>query len=161
MRTMRLLAATLVLATAASPAAAQHWTRSWSASPMPVRSGPDQQALALHDQTLRQVVRLSSGGSRLRLRLSNEFSPLDTNIGAVHVALLDAQGNVVPGSDREVGFGGQTALFIPAAAPLLSDPIDLPVKPLSRLQISIYFSGDVPRPTIHERPDVTSDTSPA
>jgi lysophospholipase L1-like esterase len=160
MRTMRLLAATLALATAASPAAAQHWTRSWSASPQAVRSGPDQQALALHDQTLRQVVRLSSGGTRLRLRLSNEFSPLDTNIGAVHVALVDAKGVVVPGSDRVVRFGGQTALFIPAAAPMLSDPIDLPVAPLSRLQVSIHFSGDVPRPTIHERPEASLWVAP-
>jgi lysophospholipase L1-like esterase len=160
MRTMRLLAATLALATTASPAAAQHWTRSWSASPMPVRSGPDQQALALHDQTLRQVVRLSAGGTRLRLRLSNEFSPLDTNIGAVHVALVDAAGNVVPGSDRVVRFGGQTALFIPAAAPMLSDPIDLPAAPLSRLQVSIHFSGDVPRPTIHERPEASLWVAP-
>ncbi|MEP9360399.1 SGNH/GDSL hydrolase family protein [Sphingomonas sp. KR3-1] len=157
---MRLLAAALVFAATASPAAAQHWTRSWSASPMPVRSGPDQQALALHDQTLRQVVRLSAGGNRLRLRLSNECSPLDMDIGAVHVALVDAKGNVVPGTDRVVRFGGQAALFVPAGAPLLSDPIDLPVAPLSRLQVSIHFSGDVPRPTIHERPEASLWVAP-
>jgi lysophospholipase L1-like esterase len=159
MRTIRLLAATLLLATT-SPAAAQHWTRSWSASPQAVRSGPDQAALALHDQTLRQTVRLSAGGPRLRLRLSNEFSPLDTTIGAVHVALVDAKGNMVSGSDREVRFGGQAALSIPAAAPLLSDPIDLRVAPLSRLRVSIHFAGDVPRPTIHERPEASVWVAP-
>lgn len=160
MRSTRLLAATLALATTTSPALAQHWTRSWAASPQAVRSGPEQAALALHDQTLRQVVRLSVGGARLRLRLSNEFSPLDTTIGAVHVALVDARGKRVPGSDRVVRFSGQTGTVLPAAAPMLSDPIDLRVAPLSRLEVSIHFAGDLLRPTIHERPEATIQVAP-
>lgn len=158
-RPARLLAA-LFLAAGAQPSAAQTWARSWAASPQAVRSGPEQAALALRDQTLRQVVRLSIGGDRLRLRLSNEFSPLDTTIGAVHVALVDAKGNKVPGSDRVVRFSGQSGTIIPSAAPLLSDPIDLRVAPLSRLQVSIHFAGELLRPTIHERPEATIWVAP-
>ena len=41
----------------------------------------------LKDSTVRQVVRLSSGGNRIRVRLSNEMTDTPVRIGAVTVAL--------------------------------------------------------------------------
>jgi hypothetical protein len=45
------------------------------------------------------------------------------------------------GSDRTVSFEGRRAITIPAGAPLLTDPIDLPVRALDRLVISSYLPG--------------------
>ena len=57
------------------------------------------------DQTIRQVVRLSTGGRTLRIRLTNEYGAAPVTIGAVHVALASGNGGIVAGSDRVVTFG--------------------------------------------------------
>ena len=98
----------------------------------------------LGNVTVRQVVRVSQGGSRLRLRFSNENSAEALPLGAVHVGAADADGRIVPGSDRVVTFNGHTSVVLPAAAPLLSDPIDLPTHALEKLYISTYLPGAVP-----------------
>jgi lysophospholipase L1-like esterase len=95
--------------------------------------------------TIRQLVRVSVAGKRIRLRFSNESSPDTLALGAVHVGLAGPDGQVVAGSDRVVTIDRRGSVLMPAGAPLLSDPIDLPVKALDRLVISIHVPGAVPR----------------
>ncbi|HTV78368.1 MAG TPA: SGNH/GDSL hydrolase family protein [Steroidobacteraceae bacterium] len=97
----------------------------------------------LNNITVRQVVRLSQGGERLRLRFSNENSAEVLALGAVHVGEAAADGAVVAGSDRAVTFGGQSSVVLPASAPTLSDAIDLPTHALEKLYISIHLPGPV------------------
>jgi hypothetical protein len=63
----------------------------------------------------------------------------------VHVGLAGPDGSVLPGSDRIVTFDGRPAITIPAGSPLLTDPVDLPVKALDRLVISTYLPGPAAR----------------
>lgn len=98
----------------------------------------------LRNVTVRQVVRVSQGGPRLRLRFSNENSAADLPLGAVHVALAGVDGTVVPGSDHVVTFDGQNSVIVPAGAPVLSDPVELATQPLTKLYISTYLPGSVP-----------------
>ena len=73
---MRLLGLWLSLFVA-TPAAAQHWTRSWAAAPSGAGDAVAHAPLpALADRTLRQVVRVSIGGAKLRVLLSNEESAM-------------------------------------------------------------------------------------
>ena len=95
----------------------------------------------LVDVTTRQVVRVSAAGSAVRLRLSNEGGVDPLAIGAVHVGLAGPDGSVLPGTDRVVTFAGLPGTNIPAGAPLLSDPVALPVKALDRLAVSLYAPG--------------------
>jgi lysophospholipase L1-like esterase len=97
----------------------------------------------LSNVTVRQVVRLSAGGKRLRIRLSNENGADALTLGAVHVGKVGPDGSIVPGTDRAVTFGGQANVTAPASSPILSDPIDLPTQDLDRLAISIYVPGEV------------------
>ena len=119
------------------------WVESWAASPQfPVDPVIGSNAFSFSDQTLRQVVRLSTGGSALRIRLSNEYGTAPLTLGAVHVALSNAAGGIVPGSDHVVTFnGGQGGVVIPASAPALSDPVAFPVAGLTSLAVSIYVPG--------------------
>jgi lysophospholipase L1-like esterase len=94
--------------------------------------------------TVRQVVRVSQGGSRLRLRFSNENGADDVPLGAVHVAQAGLDGMIVPGSDRIVTFSGQPSTILPAGAPVLSDPLNLTTHALEKLYISTYLPGAVP-----------------
>jgi lysophospholipase L1-like esterase len=109
---------------------------------------------------LRQVVRISSGGARIRLRLSNEMSVQPLVVGAVHVALAAENGATVPGSDRVVTFNGGQGATIPGRAPMLSDPIALPVRPLTRLAISIHLPQGAPDATVHSYSAATGWTAP-
>jgi lysophospholipase L1-like esterase len=97
------------------------------------------------DATVRQLVRVSTGGKQIRLRLSNEGSAGVLPVAAVHVAEAGTDGGIVPGTDHVVTFDGNAGVTIPASAPLLSDPVPMQVKSLDRLVISIHLPGPVPR----------------
>ena len=56
------------------------------------------------NQTLRQIVRASLGGSRLRVVLSNTFGSAPLTIGAAHIALRESDEPVV--EDRHLEPGG-------------------------------------------------------
>lgn len=154
-----LISATLLLALASAPAQAQSWSRSWMAAPLVSRTAPEKRP-DLSDRTLRQVVRISTGGDRIRLRLSNEMSTQPLLLGAVHVALAGANGETLPGTDRVVTFNQAQGATIPARAPLLSDPIAMPVKPLARLAISIHLPQGAPDATVHSYSAATGWTAP-
>ncbi|MFX8199474.1 SGNH/GDSL hydrolase family protein, partial [Acinetobacter baumannii] len=86
-----------------------------------------------------QIVHTSAGGGQLRLRLSNEFGTAPVIVGPVHVALSAGGSRILPNSDRTVTFGGKATTTLYAGAPLISDPIDLPVAPLSDVAISLFL----------------------
>jgi lysophospholipase L1-like esterase len=89
--------------------------------------------------TVRQIVRLSAPALRVRIRLSNEFGLTPMTLGAVHIAQLAEGGSIIPGSDHVVTFSGQRSVSIPAAAPMLSDPIEWRLPSLTRLAVSIFL----------------------
>jgi lysophospholipase L1-like esterase len=120
---------------------AADWVQTWGVAPLPPSKalGPLPETPSFHNQTLRQTVRVSLGGTQIRIRFTNEYGTKPLLIGRARIAVADDKGNPVPGTEREVLFSGKPSTTIPAAAPYLSDPIDLPVKALSSLSISIYL----------------------
>jgi lysophospholipase L1-like esterase len=141
----------LAFATGAT-AADLGWATSWGASPQAptAASGPFPGSPTFHDQTTRQVVRISGGGRQVRIRFTNEYGTAPLTIGAAHVALAaPAGGAIQPGSDHVLTFGGKPTATIPAGAPLLSDPVDFAVPALSKLSISLYLPGQVAACTCH------------
>jgi len=146
-----------------APAIAQHWARSWAAAPqVPLddRPIPD-----LSNSTIEQVVRLSRGGTQIRLRISNEMSKSPLRIDRVDVAQLDIAGLAIPGSRRTVRFSAQEQLWLPAYAPMISDPVPIPVGRLSRLLIRIHLQDGSAEPTVHVNAAATTrivrDSKPA
>src|SRR5262245_42110186 len=113
------------------------WLQTWGAAPLPPTPamGPFPASPALSDQTVRQFVRVSAGGKRIRLRLTNEFGSKPLRVGAVRVALADDKGAARPGTGHPVRFAGETSVVIAPGAPSLSDPVDLPVAAPSSLSI--------------------------
>lgn len=133
---------------AATPAGAGTWIASWTASPEASWGEdfalPTGTPATIGDQTLRQLVRLSLGGRRVRLQLSNEYGSEPLVIGAAQVAPASA-----PGRGRTVTFGGQPGVVVPPGAPVLSDPVELEVAPLASLAISLYLPKPTPTRTFH------------
>jgi lysophospholipase L1-like esterase len=137
---------------AAADKAANDWIVTWAASPQPVWE-PDFFApvgipRTLVNQTVRQIARVSVGGHRMRVVLSNEYGNQPLTIGAAHVALA-GPGSSTTGSDRTLTFSGQTSVTLPPGAPAVSDPVDIDVAPLSSLAVSLYVPGVAPATTWH------------
>jgi lysophospholipase L1-like esterase len=143
--------ACLLALSVCSPGVAAEWVQTWGAAPLPPTQamGPFPATPEFTNQTIRQTVRISVGGSKLRLRLTNEHGSKPLVLGAVRVALADEKGEVQKGSERVVLFSGQPNASVPVGAPYLSDPIDLPVRALSSLSISMYLPEDTGQCTCH------------
>ncbi len=124
----------------AAPAQAR-WITSWSMAPLPPSAamGPFPATPAFENVTLRQTVRISAGGAKLRVRLTNAFGDRPLAIGAARVALLAADGSEVPGGSRWLSFGGARSGVVPMGSPFVSDEVDLAVPALAKLAISLYL----------------------
>ncbi|WP_442583191.1 SGNH/GDSL hydrolase family protein [Mesorhizobium sp. ASY16-5R] len=143
-------------ATPVVPARAQeagNWIGTWSASPQPIWAPgflfPTNIPETLRDKTFRQSARISVGGNRVRIVLSNAFGASPVVIGEARVALAGTGAATLEASDRAVTFGGRTSATIPPGAPIISDPIDLPVQPLASLSISLFLPEETSPNTFH------------
>ncbi|MGY1502846.1 SGNH/GDSL hydrolase family protein [Streptomyces sp. QTS52] len=137
--------------TVADPAGtAPHWVDTWTSMPqltepgnMPPAPFTGERAV-LVDTTLRQTVRVSVGGERVRLRFSNAFGTTPLPLTAVTVALpLDNRAGasaVEPGTLREVTFAGRRSTTVPAGAQVVSDPLDFGLRPATDLTVTTYLA---------------------
>lgn len=128
--------------------AGEPWCATWGTAP----AGPPPAASTqtFTDQTLRLVVRTSIGGSRVRVRLSNEMGSTLLRIGAAGIGLRASGATLVAGSGRELRFGGKPSAAIPAGAALLSDPVALALPAQADVAVSLYLPGSVLATTIHD-----------
>ena len=115
-----------------------HWVGTWAAAPAPAEG-----IAGFTNQTIRMHPRISIGGDRLRVRLSNAYGTRPLAIGAAAIALRDKGPASVAGSSRALRFGGQPSAVIAAGAVLLSDPVELAVPPLADLAVSFHLPGEV------------------
>jgi lysophospholipase L1-like esterase len=125
------------------------WIATWAASPQPAAPDPEEPLLNLEDQTVRERVRVSIGGARICLRLSNEYGSAPLLIGAATVAAAKDPASVRPGTIQTVTFGGRKSVAIPAGAMVLSDPVAFPMTYGREISISLYFPKRVATPTLH------------
>ncbi|WP_129844072.1 SGNH/GDSL hydrolase family protein [Streptomyces sp. RFCAC02] len=137
-------------ATAHSGTGGRHWVNIWTAMPQLTEPGNmppapfTQENLVLDDTTLRQTVRVATGGDDgIRLRFSNAFGGAALPITAVSVArpLGGRAGTdaVEPGSTVPVTFSGRESISVPVGAQVVSDPIDLRVAAGTDLSVSVYL----------------------
>ncbi|MFT4074449.1 MAG: SGNH/GDSL hydrolase family protein [Asticcacaulis sp.] len=124
--------------------AAPKWIPTWYASPEP--SGVD---VKIADKTLRQIVRISAGGSSVRLRLSNAYGAAPLKLEDIRVAKRLTGSRIDPASDNAVTFNGRATVTIAPGAYVLSDPLPLKVAADSDLAISLYVP-EAPLATVHD-----------
>jgi len=103
----------------------------------------------LHFQTVRLIVHVSAGGSKVRIRLSNTFASEPIVIGAAHIARRTSGADIDPGSDRALTFRAHPSATIPAGGMVTSDPADLSVRALSDLTVSLFFPEPARATTAH------------
>ncbi len=141
-----------------APARDTRWIATWGSSQMIAEGDnalPADRAGAI---TLRQVVRVSAGGERVRIRLSNAFGTRPLAIGGARLAR-----SVAPGTPRIEGgvrltFSGHGDAVIPAGAEIYSDPVALRVAAGADLAVSLYLPDAASPQTGHPGSRATSFT---
>jgi lysophospholipase L1-like esterase len=97
----------------------------------------------LAGNTLRQALRVSIGGSRLRVRWSNEYGQAAMVIRAARLARSFGGGAIDPATDRALTFGGAPGVSIPAGHVAVSDPVAFELDSMADVALTVSF-GDVP-----------------
>jgi lysophospholipase L1-like esterase len=135
-----------------------HWVVSWGASPSlpPDEAQLRKKGLEFNNQTLREIVHLSIGGSAVRIRFSNVFGRQSLEIGSAHLALRASDSAILPSSDRALTFGGAPGVTVPPNAVVLSDPVQFAAPAESDLAISIFVPHGANAAGIHYLAQQTS-----
>ena len=124
----------------------------WGASPSPQLADEAQMRaahLVFSNQTLREIVRVSIGGSTVRVRLSNAHNRATVNVGAAHLALRAQESAITPGSDRVLTFSGRPNLVLPPDAVAISDPVTLEIPAGSDVAVSLFIPGNAMAGGVH------------
>jgi lysophospholipase L1-like esterase len=133
------------------------WIGTWATSAQPFLPG----ALETYqNQTLRLIVHTSAGGAHVRIKISNTYGDTPLFIGGAHIGRRSAGADIDPTSDRPLTFGSHSSIAVPAHAVAESDPVNLNVRPLSDLAISLFLPKATKATTSHALALQTSYLSP-
>lgn len=128
------------------------WVGSWAAAVTEGNATGSTNA-GFVDQSVRSIVRVSVGGDRVRIRLSNIYGRQAVQVGGATVAEPDtatpALSDVDPASVRQLTWGGATSATMRAGTELLSDPVDLDVADQQDLVVTAYFPTPTGPTTFH------------
>ncbi len=147
--------------TTTSVAAADKWVGTWATAQQSPALGFGDVPPVFNDQTLRQIVQVSIGGSELRVRFSNVMGSQPLTIDAASVAKRDTEATIADETLRTLSFGGSASVTIPDGAFVLSDPVLLDVQAFDELAISLYLANETTVNTLHRRALQTNYVSSA
>jgi len=121
------------------------WVTSWYAAPQPAWDSqfvlPMNVPAVLDHQTVREYVRISAGGERIKLVFSNRYGKAPLAIGAASVMMRE--------ETRVVTFEGARQVVIAPGATVTSDPVALSVAQLSQLEVTTYLPKRTPISGFH------------
>ena len=124
----------------------EHWVGAWLGASQSSSVGKQHDAdgppRAFVDQTLRMIVSPLTGGSALRVRLSNRFGSAPVELGDVTVGDRSEGSALEPGSVLPLTFGGARSVVIPAGEEVVSDALARTVRPFADLAVSFHVVGD-------------------
>ncbi|MDQ7906399.1 SGNH/GDSL hydrolase family protein [Phytohabitans sp. ZYX-F-186] len=151
--------ATLLATTAAASPVTAHqrrdpvrWTGGWGSAliaPFPDFFGEPNWSGGFDNHSVRQVVRVSRGGSSVRIRVSNVYGDGPLRLTAATIGRAAQGAAVRAGTVRPVTFRGQRSTVVPAGQEAASDAVRLRVSPLERLTVTLYFDGPTGPVTFH------------
>ncbi|MEA2298473.1 MAG: hypothetical protein QOF77_1409 [Solirubrobacteraceae bacterium] len=120
-----------------------HWVAAWTADPSGLLGS------GYNDQTLRVILTPHVGADQLRVHISNRFGPQPIAINHATVALRQSGAALIPGTSRQVTFGGQPGVIVPVGGEAISDPASLTFAPFHDLAVSLYVRGPTGPATGH------------
>jgi len=136
----------LWVAPAAGQTAGPTWVSSWGgrgplSTTITTNHTVNEPTPNLSGRTVRVMAHLTTGGSQVRVRLSQRFSAAPLAVGAAHVGVRGSGSAILGGTDRALTFGGASTVIVPAGGDVWSDPVALGVAGGKDLAISVYVPG--------------------
>ena len=134
----------ICLLTAGMALAKGHWVGTWGTAPQLVERHNNPPSPGLANNSLRQIVQVSIGGKKVRLKLTNEFSQEATEIRAVELAIAKTAGSsseIDEKSTVSLTFDGKASVEIPAGGKVVSDPVNFKIGPRQNVAITIHYGA--------------------
>ena len=135
---------------------AENWVSTWAAAQQLTEPHNLPPAPGLTGNTLRQVMRVSLGGKRIRVRLSNAYGDSALTLKAVRMARSTGTSAIDPATDRPLTFHGAASVTLQPGEVLASDPTNFKMAPLSDVAISMEFETAPKNVTGHPGSRATS-----
>ena len=133
-----------------------HWTGTWAtAMQTPTRAFMPYNN-EMTDRSVRQIIKVSAGGSVLRLQLSNIFSNSPVEIRSVYIAQALDSFRIDERSARYLHFNGSERVTVAAGKWVYSDAEHYDLKTDERLAITINYERAPRKPTVHMGSRTTS-----
>ena len=136
--------------------AGKGWVGTWGTARQPVEPANMPPAPGLSHNTLRQIVCVSIGGKKLRLKFSNEFSKSPVTMKTVQIAVSLGGGTIDPSTTHTLKFNGSEEVTMEAGTEIFSDPVSFNLKPRMEVAITLYFGETSPTVTGHPGSRTTS-----
>lgn len=139
---------------AAEPSAGSRggWTGAWATSMQEPFAGffePNWSLDGFANHSVRQVARVSIGGSAVRIRLSNVYGDKALRVTGASIGKAGDGGSVRPGTLRPLTFNHSLSTVIPAGREAVSDAALLFTAPLDKLAVTVYFAEPTGPATFH------------
>lgn len=123
------------------------WIATWSTAVMEP-DGPDKipSNPKLDNNTVRQQIRVSAGGNKLRLVLSNEYGESELKVEDIRLAKLQSASSYYTedGTEIQLTYNGKTSFGVPAGQRITLDVVDYEFDALELIAISMKL-GAVPK----------------
>lgn len=103
----------------------------------------------LEGTTVRQIIRVTTNGKKIRFRLSNQYGKSDVTIKSMHIAkqVTPRESTIDTSTDTIITVGNKEEFVIPQGKVIVTDAIDFDVNALENIAISTFF-GSTPTENI-------------
>src|SRR4051794_38476367 len=137
-------------------AKAKRWVGTWGTAPQLVEPNNMPPAPGLSNNTLRQVVCVSIGGKRLRLKFSNMFGKIPLTMMVVQIAVSNGGSAINESTSKTLQFNGRAEVTLEPGTEITSDAVSFVLKPRMEVAITISFGETSPTLTGHPGSRTTS-----
>lgn len=137
-----LFALSLALLLSTPAAFAQNWVGTWTTAQQLVEPHNLPPAPGLSGNSIREIVQVSVGGNKIRLKLSNEHSKQPTEIKAVEIAVAMNGGEspeIKENTTKSLTFEGKESVTIEPGKYVTSDAINFKMAPRENVAITIHY----------------------
>ncbi len=136
--------------------AGKNWVGTWATAPQLVEPHNNPPAPGLSNNSIREIVRVSTGGKIIRLKFSNEHSKSPVTIKSVKIAASTGNGSIDISTIKELKFNGINEYTMQPGAVAVSDPVKFNLKPRMDVAITLYLGNTSQTITGHPGSRTTS-----
>ncbi len=121
---------------------AQKWVGTWTTAMQLVEPHNLAPEPGLSGNSIREIVQVSVGGDKIRVKFSNEHGKSPLNIKAVEIAVATSSGSssdIKVGTMKSLKFKGKAGVTIEAGKMVASDAIDFKLRNRENVAITIHY----------------------